>query len=175
MQESLTGAKAVIGDIIQLNYLTFSQEQIKVSCHEKPLVKILWGSLKQKQQEYTSGWLCDGRHINGCKSGKSEYDVMTDAKEFHYHCKECKFDYCAKCFDIYGDDHSHKLEKLTLKQVQEAHNNEAYMTGWTCDGARHATKCPQQDGERNVLDIIYHDAKSNYDLCETCADLFKIE
>ena len=85
--------------------------------HERPLSKILFGYLKLKETAYAGGWYCNGKSICGCR-GNRDYG-SADLNEVRYHCtaENCYFDYCIPCYDYYGNDHEHPLEKMSQKQV----------------------------------------------------------
>jgi len=80
---------------------------------------------------------------------------------------------CTKCKDHHGEIHHHKLEKLTLSQVRE--RQAGYEDGWGCD-IRLVKGCPNEGKKFNdEFSVIYHNADDMFDLCEKCAQFYKVD
>eukprot|EP00347_Sterkiella_histriomuscorum_P004764 403359199 len=145
---------------------------INTKIHKHPLQKLTLASLKEKHAKnggYSTGFVCDGAKYVGCQA--SDLIRNNDEDEL-YHCEECSFDECAKCFETFGDVHIHDLEKLTFAQLKE--KNSAYNDGWNCD-LRNNTGCPH--GGKTFDDeygLVYHHAECGFDLCEKCANTYKL-
>ena len=61
------------------------------------------------------GWCCDACNLpEGCLSG------ITDLRQYqglnHYHCEECNFDFCEKCYFHYTD---HKASSQGVEMLQK--------------------------------------------------------
>lgn len=158
-------------ELRQLIYLSFPKILIKTTIHDIALEKMTHEMLKKINKAYEDGWSCDGKKICGCRGGKVDF-TNNEPEEFRYHCVECSFDYCEQCYEYYGNDHEHELTKYTHTEISNLHNG-AYLT-WGCDGRRNKSKCPQGE-DRSNLDVIYHDDKNFFDLCEKCCFMFKEE
>lgn len=46
-------------------------------------------------------------------------------------------------------------------------------SSWGCDGKQNRSTCPQGD-IKNDTDVIYHDNVDSFDLCEVCAEKYRI-
>jgi len=127
--------------------------------------------LKKREPAYETGWNCDGKNMCGCKGGKEYYNE--DPEEYRYHCVECSFDYCEDCFKFYGSKpHEHDLQRLTHKEIMELHPGT--YTSWGCDGKQNKSDCPASD-EKSNIDVIYHCWEHYFDLCEFCANKYKVK
>jgi len=69
--------------------------------------------------------------------------------------------------------HDHELQKLTHTAIMDLHPGSYYS--WNCDGRKYPTLCPAQDLNTNDMDVVYHDSKNNYDMCENCVAKYKSE
>lgn len=136
--------------------------------HKHPLTKYQLFEVREKTNSYRS-WYCDGKKFDGCKGKKT--GVNTNEEDVVYHCATCQFDYCDRCFEVYGDTHVHGLERLTFAELKELDPN--YASGWGCDG-RHFRICPsaKNDSFNEEMGTIYHD-DCGFDLCQECVDFYR--
>lgn len=142
--------------------------KIKTKVSEGLLSMVTFDYLRSLNAGYKDGWFCDGKKISGCrgKGGNGDPD------EYHWHCVQCSFDMCDGCYEIWGNDHEHPLEHLVHSKIRELHNGG--YSSWGCDGRKIQSKCTQMS-IKNPTDILYHDFKNNFDLCQGCADKWRID
>jgi hypothetical protein len=69
--------------------------------------------------KYKDKWICKGCEVKGCYGGYTEEKGANDPNEDILYCEECCHQYCLKCYEIYGEDHEHKLEKVKFKKCME--------------------------------------------------------
>ena len=150
----------------------------KLSIHDKPVYQTLFENLRLKYPDsYPDGWFCDGKEKGiGCKDNDNPNGCHNDADEVeHWHCVECKFDFCLQCYEVYGTKHHHHdLKKMSMTQMNEAHEN-AYKNGWWCDG-RHIqnSACKKLGRDQDPFSVVYHCDEDSLDFCETCYDTFRV-
>ncbi|CDW71666.1 wd-40 repeat protein [Stylonychia lemnae] len=145
---------------------------VRVKINKNPLTMTTLKKLKEqyKKKAYNEGLICRGNQFAGCKSvGK----ISNNPDEVIYHCDQCSFDLCQKCFQLLENVHDHSLEKLTYGQLMET-KSDLYGLGWVCDCG--TFKGCELDGKAiiDIYTIVYHDSISQFDLCESCADSYKI-
>lgn len=90
--------------------------------------------LRSINANYKTGWFCDAKKLTGCRGAGGNGDM----DGYLYHCDTCDFDYCAGCYEFYGNDHKHEMEKITLRDLNA--KKSAY-TSWGCDGRHNTSKC----------------------------------
>ena len=66
--------------------------------HYHSMERLTYLQLKERYDEYSSGWGCDGRFFRGCenegKRFKNDFSIL-------YHDADAKFDLCEKCVHTY--------------------------------------------------------------------------
>lgn len=146
------------------------QEKYKVKIFKNELIKMTLYQVQESKDFSTYfSWGCNSRSYDGCKSEFNGW--RTDPNDVIYHCDVCNFDYCEKCNDAYPNGHVHDLKKITFAELSK--KNSAY-TSWGCD-ARTYKGCKKKDqGGSDLYEILYHDPKEDFDLCEDCFKIFKI-
>lgn len=95
-----------------LKRIISKRETVNVNIHRNPLLKYTLREAVEEMGWEGQNWTCDGTKFTGCKSGY--YGVQNNEEETLYHCAECNFDYCATCFEEYGQTHKHDLEAITF-------------------------------------------------------------
>ena len=170
MKEEQKTQATTLTSVKDLISLLLQNTKIKVSCNSNRLTMMTYAGLKALNSAYKGGWFCDGKKMAGCRGGK--YSSSSDPDEYRYHCVQCSFDYCEKCFEFYGNDHEHNMQRLTHKEIMELHPG-TYLS-WGCDGRSKQSSCPQGN-IRNETDVVYHDNKGNFDMCEACAEKYRID
>ena len=134
--------------------------------HQHPLKKMTLGQLKVISGRYQDGVKCDGQRFYGCMSSGKRSIERNNRNDMLYHCSECEFDYCMKCYEFYGNKtHKHTLHKMTFGQVHDYHGID--YTVWMCDACDDHRSCSSPSIKNDSI-IVFSDP-CGFTLCQPCA------
>jgi hypothetical protein len=88
-----------------------ASDEVKICLHGHPLKTMNLGQLKKLNSKYSSGADCRGKGFYGCRTwGKNPDLERSNPADVIYHCADCEYDLCEKCYNFYGNkSHGHLL------------------------------------------------------------------
>ena len=152
-------------------------QEVETNVHNSKLQRMTLFNMRMIHGSEFDEVKCKGINFTGCFSGTSESSTQAmriDEAEKLYHCSKCNFDMCTKCMNNYGDIHRHPMEEMSYEELKKRDGN--YSSGWGCD-CRNFKSCRTDQGlgfkSSDEYAIMFHDADTQFNLCEKCADFYK--
>ena len=130
------------------------------------------GHLAQLNSKYNSGADCRGKGFYGCRTWGKRSDIeRNDHNEMLYHCADCEYDLCEKCYSFYGNKtHGHVLQRLSFGQVHQMHGID--YTIWSCDKTMDKKDCTKKHiSDRS--EIVFYCQACDFVICSVCYETFK--
>ena len=147
-------------------------DEFILKLHSHPLKRQTLAELKKTTSGHGSGVSCKGTAYYGCRTWKKQQDIeRNDPNDIVYHCADCEYDLCERCFYFYGNKpHGHPLERMRFAQAQKIHGID--YTIWCCDKVDDRKDCTKKHISDNN-EFVFHCKACDFTICSVCYETFK--